>query len=121
LHSLTRFLIDVFKGDAAAPNLTGNFGDGRINVFSPDPAHPAFIGQLDGNDGNPITIDGLWALIAGNDGAAGSSSKIYFSAGPDSESHGLFGVIAAVPEPGSVVLALIGIGVIAVRGRWRRK
>jgi len=108
-------------GSIAGDLLVGNFGDGRINVFSPDPAHPAFLGQLDGPDGNPIAIDGLWALIAGNDGAGGSSSKIYFSAGPDGESHGLFGVITAVPEPGSVVLALIGIGVIAVRGRWGRK
>ena len=57
-----------------------------------------------------MDIDGLWALIPGNDGSGGNSSSIYFSAGPGEEIHGLFGVIAAVPEPSTALLLLSGIG-----------
>ena len=42
---------------------------------------------------SPISIDGLWALRFGNDSAAGSSKTLFFTAGPDEESHGLFGSI----------------------------
>jgi uncharacterized protein (TIGR03118 family) len=45
-----------FAGDL----LVGNFGDGRINIYNPTSG--AFIGQVDGLDGSPIAIDGLWGL-----------------------------------------------------------
>ncbi len=101
---------DGFAGDL----LVGNFGDGRINVFSPDPATPGFLGQLSGIGGNPLAIDGLWGLIPGNDGNGGSSAKIYFSAGPTGEEDGLFGVLAAtsvtaVPEPATLSLLALGL------------
>jgi uncharacterized protein (TIGR03118 family) len=76
--------------------LVGNFGDGRINAI--DPATGEFLGQLraPGNDNRPITIDGLWALAfgAGNTNS-GPSNSLYFTAGPDGESGGLFGNIKA--------------------------
>ena len=50
---------DAIGGDL----LIGDFGDGRINVF--DPTTASFLGQLDGADGSPLTIDGLWALTPG--------------------------------------------------------
>jgi len=96
-------------GQFAGDLLVGNFGDGTINVFSPNQATPGFIGQLQGGDGHPLDIDGLWALIPGNDGNGGTSSSIYFSAGPQDEMHGLFGVIT-VPEPATAVLLLSGVG-----------
>ena len=83
-----------FAGDL----LVGNFGDGTINVFNPDPATPGFLGQLNGLDGKPIAIDGLWGLMPGNDGNGGSSQKIYFSAGPNDEANGLFGVLHPFPS-----------------------
>ena len=99
----------AFAGDL----LVGNFGDGRVNVF--DLGTDAFVDQLDGLDGNPLSIDGLWGLAAGNDGSGGSSQAIYFSAGPDDESHGLFGVIGlAVPEPSALLLLFV-----AFAGMWR--
>jgi uncharacterized protein (TIGR03118 family) len=73
----------LFAGDL----LVGNFGDGRISVFSLG-ATPAFQGLLIGTNGLPIEIDGLWDLIAGN-GAAVRTQAIYFSAGPTDESNGL--------------------------------
>jgi len=62
----------------------GNFGDGRINVYSPTTG--AFIGTPMKSDGTPLDFNGLWDLlpIGGN---------VYFAAGIADESHGLFGVI----------------------------
>jgi hypothetical protein len=45
--------------------------------------------------GHPIVIDGLWALGFGNGANAGPTNKLFFTAGPDEETHGLFGRIAA--------------------------
>jgi hypothetical protein len=42
-----------------------------------------------------IRIDGLWALEFGNGAAAGPTNSLFFTAGPDDEAHGLFGVIEA--------------------------
>jgi uncharacterized protein (TIGR03118 family) len=98
--------------------LVGNFGDGTINVFNANPTTPGFLGQLSGIDGKPIAIDGLWDLIAGNDGSGGSSQKIYFSAGPTGETNGLFGVIQ-VPEPSSMFLGLAAAALLT--GSWTRK
>jgi uncharacterized protein (TIGR03118 family) len=94
-------------GQFASDLLVGNFGDGRINAFNL--TTPTFDGQLLRGNGNPLDIDGLWALIPGNDGNGGTSTSIYFSAGPGDEMHGLFGVIT-VPEPATALLLLSGIG-----------
>ncbi len=104
-------------GSFAGDLLVGNFGDGHINIFNL--ANNTFVGQLNGQDGNPIAIDGLWGLAVGNNGSAGSNQKIYFTAGPDGESHGLFGVLTPVPEPASLGIGVMGvlIGVIAYRRR----
>jgi hypothetical protein len=58
-------------------------------------------------------------LIVGNGGQAGNSQSLFFSAGPNGESNGLFGVINAVPEPSSMVLALIAVTVVAAGKRFR--
>lgn len=76
-------------GALAGDLLVGNFGDGTINVF--DKATDAFVGKLQDANGQPVQIDGLWSLIPGNGGNGGDPGKIYFSAGPDDEAHGLFG------------------------------
>jgi uncharacterized protein (TIGR03118 family) len=108
-----------FAGDL----LVGNFGDGRINAFNPNPATPGFLGQLSGVDGRPIVIDGLRGLIPGNDGSGGSSQDIYFSAGPNGQADGLFGVLQSqtVPEPSSIVLGLIAVGLLAERWTWKNR
>ena len=109
-----------FAGDL----LVGNFGDGTISAFNPDPSTPGFLGELIGTDGKPIAIDGLWALFPGNDGMGGSSQKIYFSAGPNGETNGLFGVlqsVPAVPEPSSIALELAAVVLLAGRWAWRNR
>jgi uncharacterized protein (TIGR03118 family) len=100
-------------GALAGTLLVGNFGDGRISAY--DLSTNSFVGQLDGTDGNPLAIEGLWGLSVGNDGGAGSSQDLYFSAGPGDESHGLFGVLVAVPEPPAALL--LALGLVGLLGR----
>jgi uncharacterized protein (TIGR03118 family) len=79
-----------FAGDL----LVGNFGDGEINAYAELPnGHFEHRGELRVTDGKPIAIDGLWALEFGNDGAAGPSARLFFTAGPNDELDGLFGSI----------------------------
>jgi uncharacterized protein (TIGR03118 family) len=106
-------------GPFANDLLVGNFGDGTINAFNL--TTDTFAGTLMGTDGKPLTIDGLWGLRVGNDGAAGNSHTVYFSAGPHGESNGLFGALTPVPEPNSIVLACIAGGVIATTCGFRRR
>ena len=70
--------------------LVGNFGDGAIHVY--DPTTGAELGRLTNTDGNPIIIDGLWALRFGN-GTFGTQNDLVFSAGIADEAHGLVGEI----------------------------
>jgi uncharacterized protein (TIGR03118 family) len=69
--------------------LIGNFGNGRINAFDDN---GRFIDELDDAHGKPLVIDGLWALTLGG-GRGSSSDTLYFTAGPNGESDGLFGNI----------------------------
>ncbi len=103
-HLLRRFaqrgVLDSPWGLARAPYgfgqfsgaiLVGNFKDGRINAFD---ARGHVIGSLRSTHGAAIAIDGLWALSFGG-GSRSSPESLYFTAGPDGESNGLFGVIKA--------------------------
>jgi len=75
-----------FSGDI----LVGNFGNGQINAFDSD---GNFVGALRDATGKPIAIDGLWTLTLGG-GRNSNSSMLYFTAGPNDETNGLFGTIA---------------------------
>jgi uncharacterized protein (TIGR03118 family) len=81
-----------FSGDI----LIGNQGDGRINAFD---GHGNFVGALRRPDGQAVKIDRLWALEFGG-GALSSPEQLFFTAGPNDENNGIFGVINAVPRDG---------------------
>jgi uncharacterized protein (TIGR03118 family) len=83
----------AFGGDL----LVGNFGDGQISAFAPQSDGTfELVGQLRTSDHKAVTIDGLWSLQFGK-GAAnnGPPTTLFFTAGPNDETHGLFGTITA--------------------------
>ena len=79
------FAFSRFSGDV----LVGNFGDGQINAFD---SNGNFRGTLRDSKGKPIAIEGLWTLTLGG-GRNSSSDTLYFTAGPNDETDGLFGTI----------------------------
>jgi uncharacterized protein (TIGR03118 family) len=79
------FAFGRFSGDI----LVGNFGNGRINVFD---SNGKFLGPLKDTNGQPIVINGLWTVTLGG-GAKSSSDTLYFTAGPNGQTDGLFGTI----------------------------
>jgi len=74
--------------------LVGNFGDGTINAFNLKTGQ--WEGRLTDASGNPIVIEGLWGLVFGNDGYAGPSNTLFFTAGANDETGGKFGRIQTV-------------------------
>jgi uncharacterized protein (TIGR03118 family) len=75
--------------------LVGNFGDGVINVYDPQNGHCE--GRLERPDGKPIKIDGLWGLSFGNGVLNQPTDTLFFTSGPDDETHGLYGRLDAMP------------------------
>jgi uncharacterized protein (TIGR03118 family) len=105
MRLVSRGQLDSPWGLAIAPDsfgklggslLVGNFGNGHINAY--DPNTGAFLGQLKDPDGEPIQIDGLWALKVGNGGSGGDANTVYFTAGIDQEMHGLLGSLSPVAK-----------------------
>jgi uncharacterized protein (TIGR03118 family) len=74
-----------FSGDI----VIGNFGNGQVNAFDSD---GNFLGALRDANGKPLAIDGLWTLTPGG-GRNSNSDTLYFTAGPNGETDGLFGTI----------------------------
>jgi uncharacterized protein (TIGR03118 family) len=79
-------------GALAGDLLIGNFGNGRILAFNTKTRH--FDGLLTHRGGTDIKIDGLWGLTFGD--TAATADTLFFTAGPDAETHGLFGTISLV-------------------------
>jgi len=78
--------------------LVGNFGDGTINAF--DTKNNTFAGQLRTGNGEVLVIDGLWGIAFGNNFRAQPANTLFFAAGPDDESNGLYGTILPAPGQG---------------------
>jgi len=88
-------------GEFSNDVLVGNFGDGRISAYSQDKDLSGdFKGQLKDAHERTIVIGDLWGLRVGNGTAnGGDANKVYFTAGINAESHGLFGSLESIPEP----------------------
>jgi uncharacterized protein (TIGR03118 family) len=67
----------------------GNFGNGHINAYNVDSGE--FIDKVRDPEGKAILIDGLWTITFGNGGNGGGVDTLYFTAGTNDETHGLFG------------------------------
>jgi uncharacterized protein (TIGR03118 family) len=87
--------------------LIGQFAGGGDSASSGfiaayDLATGKFDGLLEDASGKPLAINGIWALSPGNvsptnnDPAGAPAAEIYFTAGPDHGSGGLFGYLPAV-------------------------
>jgi uncharacterized protein (TIGR03118 family) len=81
-------------GEFSNAILVGNFRSGWIAAFNGF-THK-FIGFVKNADGSLMTIDGLWSLTFGNDGGAGPANTLFFTAGINNETDGLFGTITPV-------------------------
>jgi uncharacterized protein (TIGR03118 family) len=106
-------------GSLAGDLLVGNFGDGRISAFNLQT--DTFVALLDDANGDPLTIPGLWDITTGNGTGAGSTQNVYFTAGPNDETDGLFGVLTNAPEPASMTLLGVAMGGLWLTRRRKKK
>jgi uncharacterized protein (TIGR03118 family) len=83
-------------GDLSGRLLIGNFGSGEIASF--DPGSGNFKSMMLSHGNHPVVIDGLWGLKFGNGATAGPLNVLFFAAGIQGESHGLFGTLRAKHE-----------------------
>jgi uncharacterized protein (TIGR03118 family) len=82
--------------------LIGNFGDGTINIFSPNGTALAnFEGPLMSSNGQPIAFPGLWSLVFGNGDADKPMTTLFYTAGFADQTDGVFGgiTVASTPTP----------------------
>ena len=80
--------------------LVGNFGDSHVSAFNIQTG--AFLGQLSDPQGHALTLNGgvggsdtkgLWGISFGNGHGGTSRNALYFAAGINDESDGLFGKV----------------------------
>jgi len=74
--------------------LVGNFRSGWVAAFNGF-THE-FIGFVRNPDNSLLFLDGVWSLTFGNNASAGPSTTLFFTAGLDGETHGLFGTLTPV-------------------------
>jgi uncharacterized protein (TIGR03118 family) len=93
-----RFSHQLLIGQFAGGGNTQSSG----NIAAYDLATGTFDGLLQDASGKPLAINGLWSLSPGNlsptnnDPAAAPAAEMYFTAGPNHGSGGLFGYLTAV-------------------------
>jgi len=88
--------ISSLGGSLQGQLIVGNFGDGTMLVMDPTSGASS---QLLTPSSNPLVIDGLWGLEFGDGQNAGASSSLYFTAGPQDETHGIYGRIVQQLNP----------------------
>jgi uncharacterized protein (TIGR03118 family) len=82
-------------GRAAGDLLVGQFGNGQIEIFNPRTGN--HVGTVRDDQGHKLVIDGLWALMPG-DATSGGDGSMLFTAGPNEEVDGLYGVLTFVEK-----------------------
>jgi uncharacterized protein (TIGR03118 family) len=93
-----RFSHDLLIGQFAGGGDTESSGF----IAAYDLATGKFDGLLEDASGKPLAINGIWALSPGNvspannDAAGAPAAELYFTAGPNHGSGGLFGYLTAV-------------------------
>jgi uncharacterized protein (TIGR03118 family) len=87
---------DAFDSDLDGLLIAGNFGDGTLVAIDPSTGDSDYLRNT--ND-DPLIVPGVWGLMFGNGQFVGSTSSLYFAAGPDDETHGLYGRIVLTQVP----------------------
>ena len=93
-----RFSHELLIGQFAGGGNTQSSGF----IAAYDLATGKFDGLLQDASGKPLAINGLWSLSSGNltptnnDAASAPAAEVYFTAGPNHGSGGLFGYLTAV-------------------------
>jgi uncharacterized protein (TIGR03118 family) len=93
-----RFSHDLLIGQFAGGGDTQSSGF----IAAYDLATGKFDGLLQDASGKPLAINGVWALSAGNvspnnsDAAAAPAAEVYFTAGPNHTTGGLFGYLTSI-------------------------
>ncbi|HEX3685580.1 MAG TPA: TIGR03118 family protein [Bryobacteraceae bacterium] len=104
-----------FGGDL----LIANNGNGWINAFNPTTG--AFIGSLDGSNGQPLAYQDLWAIDFRTGGTNVNTNALYFVEGINNDTGGLFGELTvATPEPASLMLVMFGVLGLGLAARRRK-
>jgi uncharacterized protein (TIGR03118 family) len=72
--------------------VSNNTNTGTINGFNRKTG--AFVGTIKNSEGKPIVIDQLWGIkFGGGTPANGGKNHLFFTAGPNNNTNGTFGVI----------------------------
>jgi uncharacterized protein (TIGR03118 family) len=93
-----RFSHDLLVGQFAGAGTTQSSGF----IAAYDLATGKFEGLLEDATGKPLAINGIWSLSPANvapanaDAAAQPAAQVYFTAGPNGATQGLFGYLTAV-------------------------
>jgi uncharacterized protein (TIGR03118 family) len=74
--------------------LVANFGTGTIAGY--DAKTRQFVDLLRDQNGEPVVIDKIWGLLFGNGASLGDTNALYYAAGPQDETDGLFGSLRPV-------------------------
>ena len=95
-QSLTVTIPQSGQNATGAPiGIVSNGSSGEILAF--DSVTGAFQGKLEDQNGNVISIPGLWGLAFGAGNAnSGAANQLFFNAGVDQGQAGLFGFFAPV-------------------------
>jgi uncharacterized protein (TIGR03118 family) len=89
-------------GSLAGDVLIGNFGDGTVNIFTPNGTSLATsVGALMVSNGGALAIPGLWSLAFGNGDPDKPTTTLFYTAGFADQTDGVFGSISPTSTSGS--------------------
>jgi uncharacterized protein (TIGR03118 family) len=81
-------------GSIAGDVLIGNFGDGTINIYTPNGSLATYVGHLTVANGGTFAVPGLWSLVFGNGDADKPFTTLFYTAGFADQTDGVFGSIS---------------------------
>ncbi|HLZ85144.1 MAG TPA: TIGR03118 family protein [Caulobacteraceae bacterium] len=76
-------------GSLSGDLLVGNFGDGTISAYNLSTG--AYAGKLMTGTNTTFSVAGLWGIEFGNGSFSQPTTTLFFAAGPNMETHGLYG------------------------------